>query len=157
MSLYFIPPAFSAICAFLLSKILTAFHEADSKVNLDVIFLIAGLFVLYLGLAGILALLWTISGKEIITISANEVQVKKVLIFTFSSRNYRRDKMRKVYVNSEDHLHNPVSKGRNDFLAVFRLGTIHFEYEGKLQHIAGGMTDHEGEILMDKLLPVDSN
>jgi hypothetical protein len=31
------------------------------------------------------------------------------------------------------------------------MGTIHFQYDDKLQHIAGGMTDEEGKMFLERL------
>jgi len=79
------------------------------------------------------------------------IRIDRVLFLNFSSSYFERDKILNVYVNSRDYEVNKISKGRNDFLSIFRVGTIHFFYKDRLQHIAGGMTDEEAKLFLIKI------
>ena len=104
-----------------------------------------------MGLTSLLALLWTLFGKDSITVDKKGIRIDRVLFLNFSSSYYERDKMLDVYVNSRDYAVNKISKGRNDFLSIFRVGTIHFFYNNRLRHIAGGMTDEEAKNFLLKI------
>lgn len=109
------------------------------------------LFLLYIGMTGILSLLWTLFGKEQIIVDEKTIWVNKILFFNLTSNCYFKDRISDVYVNSFDYKVNKISKDRNAFLHVFRNGTIHFNYDKRLQHVCGGMTDEEGKKFLEKI------
>lgn len=149
--LFFIAPLFVAFSIGGIITLIPFFQKSEgSIIGILVISLFLCLF-LYMGVTSVLALLWTLFGKDCIAVDRNGINVERILFFRFSSTYYYKNKMLNIYVNSRDYEVNKISMGRNDFLAAFRIGTIHFHYENNLEHIAGGMTDAEGKMFLDQI------
>ena len=148
--IYFIAPPIAVFSIAAVVIIFPVFYKSDLFIGSVILFLFFSLF-LYMGVTSLLALLWTLFGKDCITIDQKGIRVDRVLFFSFASSYYQRDKIFNIYVNSRDYEVNKISRGKNDFVSVFRIGTIHFYYDEKLQHIAGGMTNEEGKIFLERL------
>lgn len=147
----FITPLFVILSIFIAVTIFSALLKPGLPIIGVIIFSLFFLFFLYMGVTSLLALLWTLFGKDRITVDEKGFRVDRVLFFCFSSAYYQKDKIFDIYVNSSDFVVNKISRGKNDFLSTFRVGTVHFHYDDKLQHIAGGMTDGEAKIFLDTL------
>lgn len=118
---------------------------------MTVLFSFFSLIWLYMAITALLAILWIFWGKERISVNANTILVEKILFFRFSIKRYDTVKISGLYVDSNDWTKNKISKGRNDFLAVFRFGTIHFTYQNRLIHIGGGLSNDGARVFLDKL------
>src|SRR5688572_1732669 len=148
---FFVTPIFLTFSIVTVVSFFYALQKPDSTVIGLAIFSVFVLFFLYVGLTSLLALLWTLFGKDSITVDKKGIRIDRVLFSNFSSSYYEKDKILNLYVNSRDYEVNKISKGRNDFLSIFRIGTIHFFYNHRLQHIAGGMTDEEAKKFLIKI------
>ena len=148
---FFVTPIFLSFSIVAVVSFFYALQKPDSTVIGLAIFSVFVLFFLYVGLTSLLALLWTLFGKDSIIVDKKGIRIDRVLFLNFSSSYFERDKILNVYVNSRDYEVNKISKGRNDFLSIFGVGTIHFFYKDRLQHIAGGMTDEEAKKFLIKI------
>lgn len=146
-SIYFFAPIILGFSIAAVVSIFPVFQRIDFPTIGKFLFSLFFLLFLYMGLTSILALLWTLFGKDCITIESHGIRVDRVLFLRFSSRYYQTEKMFNIYVNSRDYEVNKISRGRNDFMSVFRIGTIHFTYDNKLHH-RGGLTDEDGKIFL---------
>ncbi len=149
--IYFVSPLFVIFSIAAAVTIFPSFLKTDLPIIGKIIFFLFFLVFLHMGVTSLLALLWTLFGKDRITAGEKEIRVDRILFFCFSSSYYQKDRIQSIYVNTRDYHENNISRGRNDFMAYFRVGTVHFHYDGKLHHIAGGMTDEEGRIFLDKI------
>jgi len=125
--------------------------KKDGSIVAEVILMLLYLLPVYLGATALVAMAWILWGKEVITVTDQSVRADRSIFKVFSSRTYDRKLIEKIYVNCDDYLFNKVTRGRNDFLAVFKFGTVHFHYNGQLIHIAGGMSDQEGREFVERL------
>lgn len=107
------------------------------------------IFLYFFVIAPTLALLWSLIGKDIITIDPSGIKVERTLIIKFSNQYYGRENIHGIYLDKEDYKVNRINRGFNDFLSVFRRGTLHFTYEGKLLHFAGGLSQDAVDTMLD--------
>lgn len=154
--LFFFAPFILGFSIVAVVSIFPVFQRADFPMIGKFIFSLFFLLFLYMGVTSMLALFWTLFGKDCLTTEAHGIRVDRVLFVCFSSKYYLKDKISNIYVNSRDYEVNKISQGRNDFISVFRLGTIHFNYDNKLEHIAGGMTDEDGKLFLDRFNSIKS-
>jgi len=105
----------------------------------------------YIGITALLALLWVMVGKEQITITATSIQVQRILFKPLPSRVYARSRIKDIHVDTHAYRYRGQSPGRNDFLYPFRVGTLHFIYDGQPVSFAGGLTDWEGHQLLREM------
>ncbi len=102
------------------------------------------------GVFAVRALVWIVSGKEIITVGQGEVTIAKKNLLFFKPKTYSLNEAKKFRVR--DDAANAGYYGRQNNVGGFpNTGTIQFDYGMKTIKFATGVDEAEASYLLQKL------
>jgi hypothetical protein len=96
--------------------------------------------------------LWNLKGKEVITVSSNQLKIDREGALLFKPKIYDLNEVKSIRVQDDNSGFGGLFVGRrNDFAGFNLTGTIRFDYGLQTVKFGNGIDEAEGKYIIEKL------